>query len=156
MELTATQILSLFNITKDERKSFAETIISAIKEGELNPLTLHLNMKKMEDTIKQIQSFPDYMSLIIDEATKYSAKSFELNNAKIEIKEVGVKYDYSVCEDAIYLELEAQKKDIETKMKERAKFLQMIPDGGIADPETGGIIYRAAKSSTTSAVVTLK
>ncbi len=156
MELTATSIVNLFDTTKEQRKSFADAIIFAIKQGDVNPLALHLNIKKMEDTIKQVTGNPEYMSMILDEAEKYSAKSFELNNAKVEIKEVGVKYDYSVCEDPVYNELEAQKKEIEAKIKERAKFLQLVPESGTVDPQTGAMVYRASKSSTTSAVITLK
>lgn len=156
MELTATSIVNLFDTTKEQRKSFADAIIFAIKQGDVNPLALHLNIKKMEDTIKQVTGNPEYMSMILDEAEKYSAKSFELNNAKVEIKEVGVKYDYSMCDDATYNDLDAQKKQVEVKIKERQKFLQLIPEGGTVDPETGGMVYRAARTSTTSAVITLK
>ena len=46
---------------------------------------------------------------------------------------------------------------IETQIKKRQEFLKTIPEGGMADPETGAMIYRAAKPATTTAVVvTLK
>lgn len=155
-ELTATSVLALFSTTKEQRQQFANEVLSAIKDGDVNPLDLHINIKKMEDTIKQITSSEEYMSLVLDEVEKYGEKSIEKNNAKIEIKEVGVKYDYSMCDDATYNDLDAQKKQVEVKIKERQKFLQLIPEGGTVDPETGGMVYRAARTSTTSAVITLK
>lgn len=155
MELTATSIISLFDTNKEQRASFAGAVLAAIKTGDINPVDLHINLKKMEDTIKQIQATPEYMSLVLEEAEK-NGKSFEKQNAKIEIREVGTKYDYSMCEDSKYNDMVAEKEAIDKEIKERQKFLQTIPESGTVDPETGAIVYRAAKSSTTSTVVTLK
>lgn len=155
MELTPTSIVSLFDTNKEQRESFAEYAIAGLKEGNVNPLAFHINLKKMEDAIKRISSHPEYMSLVLDEAEKHG-KAFEMHNAAIRIGEVGTKYDYAVTEDETYKELEMQKKELEAKIKARQAFLQTIPESGIADPETGSMIYRATKSSSTSTVVTLK
>lgn len=155
MELTATSIVALFDTNKEQRQSFASHAITALKEGTVNPLDFHLQIKKMEDVIKQITGNPEYMSLVLDEAEKHG-KTFERAHAKVEIKEVGTKYDYTVCEDTYFNELEAQKTELDKKIKDRQKFLQGIPESGMVDPNYGNMIYRASKSSSTSTAVTLK
>ncbi len=96
MNIATQTDLSLFETSKTERQEFAQVVINNAKEGLLNPLKLHLQVKCLEDLIKQITSHPEYKELTLDEAYKYG-KTFEHYNAKFEIKEMGVKYDYSVC-----------------------------------------------------------
>lgn len=130
-------------------------VIADLQEGKVNPLDFHLNIKKMEDVIKKIQADPEYMAMVLAEAGKYG-KSFERGLAKVEVKEAGSKYDYSKTGDTVYQELEAEETALKAKMKARQQFLQTIPESGTADPETGNMIYRASKSSTTTVAVTLK
>jgi hypothetical protein len=165
-ELTAPSILSLFETNRDQRTSFVKDIITRLQNGEVDPLEIHLQIKSMEDVINQLTNTDEkknknfalakeYKEMLIEAASKHG-KSFELHNAKFEQKEVGTKYDYSVCEDESYNELSKQMEDLKAKIKEREKFLQNVPEGGIADPTNGNMVYRAAKSSTTSIALTLK
>ena len=96
MNITTYTDLSLFETSKGERYAFAQGVVNNAKEGLINPLKLHLQVKCLEDLIKQITSNPDYKELTLDEAYKYG-KTFEQYNAKFEIKEMGVKYDYTAC-----------------------------------------------------------
>lgn len=159
-ELTATSIVALFKTTKEQRQSFASQIIEGAIDGLINPLDIHLQLKCMEDIVKQITSNPAFKDAVLDEAQKHSAKSFEYQHAKIEIKEVGSKFDYSKSNDIEYNSLFAESDLISKKLKERESFLKTIPDEGIEiiDKETGEAvtIYKPSKTSTTSVVVTLK
>lgn len=155
-KLQPANIVALFDTNKEERQAFAGNIIEAVKAGNVNALDLHLQVKKMEDVIKQITGSPEYTGLLLEEAGKHGSKEFDYQQAKVSIREVGTKYDYSVCEDVEYQKLEAQKAELDVKIKARQKFLQGVPDGGVADPQHGNMVYRASKSSTTSVVVTLK
>lgn len=165
-ELSTTSILALFETSRSQRESFVLDIVARIDAGEIDPLKVHLQIKAMEDVINRLTNTDKkknslaelagvYKNSLLEAASRYG-KSFELHNAKFEQKEVGTKYDYSVCEDVTYNELSAQMEDLKAKMKEREKFLQNVPEEGIADPTNGNMIYRAAKSSTTSIAVTLK
>lgn len=154
-QLTTTGILSLLQTTKEQRQNFVSDVIGRIKNGEFSPVLCHLQLKCMEALVEDVITSDEYKSLLLEEAEK-NGKTFEMYNGKFQIKEVGTKYDYSVCEDTVYNELVAQKSHLDAKIKERQKFLQNIPEGGIADPDNGNMIYRASKSSSTTVTVTLK
>jgi hypothetical protein len=159
-ELTATSIVALFDTNKAQRASFKDSLITSMKEGFVNPLDIHLQIKCMQDLVKQITEDKEYTSLVLEAAEKYPGKSFEYKQAKIEKKEVGVKYDYSVCADPIYARYAEAKSRAEILTKEREKFLQNVPEGGFTMvDEDGGetvTIHRPVKTSTTSIAVTLK
>lgn len=155
MELTTTGILSLLQTDKSQRESFANDLIQRIENGEIDPILVHLQLKCMEQVVETAIGHEKYKSLLLEEATKHG-KSFEKYNGTFNIKEVGTKYDYSKCEDSVYNELATQKEALDKQMKERAKFLQNVPESGIVDPDNGNMVYRATKSSTTTVTVTLK
>lgn len=165
-ELSTTSILSLFETSRSQRESFVLDIVARIDAGEIDPLKVHLQVKAMEDIINRLTNTDKkknslaelagvYKNTLLEAASKHG-KSFELHNAKFEQKEVGVSYDFTVCQDEKWEALYEQMCDLKAKMKERETFLKNIPEGGIADPTNGNMIYRAAKSSTTSIAVTLK
>jgi formiminotetrahydrofolate cyclodeaminase len=169
--LTAPEKLALFQTTKDERRAFVESLINALNEGELKPLDIHLQIKSMEDIISQLTDRNEktnknfttairYNQLLLEAAEQYHQKSFEYQNAKIELKEVGTKYDYSQCNDAEYSELVAQQKEITEKVKAKERFLQTVPVKGIVitNDETGETytVYPPSKKSTTSVAISLK
>lgn len=157
MNITTYTDLSLFETSKGERQEFAQVVVNNAKEGLINPLKLHLQVKCLEDLIKQITSNPDYKELTLDEAYKYG-KTFEQYNAKFEIKEMGVKYDYGACNDPIMNDLLVQQAELEERIKERQKFLKAIPAKGLETLIEDEVItlYPPAKSSTTTISVNLK
>ena len=157
MNLITTTDLSIFETTKAERQEFAQSVIKGIKDGLSDPLKIHYQVKCMEEVIKNITSDPDYKSMTLDEAAKYG-KTFEHFNARFEVKEMGVKYDYSVCNDPTYNKLKAQLTVIEDELKAREKYLKAIPIQGVQTLLEDEVVtlYPPAKSSTTSITVNLK
>lgn len=154
------EILKQFSgLSKAERTGWVQTIIEQISEGEINPLAIHTQVKCLEDMLKELTNNETYRSHCLDEAGKHG-KSFELYNAKFSIREVGVKYDYSKCDDPLLNELESKLEDITAQVKQRQKFLQAVPMAGLPlmDKETGEVytVYPPARSSTTSITVTLQ
>jgi len=160
IEMSAASMVALFQTTKGQRNSFANQIIEDVLDGNLNPLQIHLQLKCMEDIVDQIISNEAFKDALLAEAQKFEGKSFEYLNAKIEKKEVGVKYDYSKCDDPAYLQLSESAKEFSLKLKSREVFLKSVPAEGITvtDESTGETttIYPPSKSSTTAVVVTLK
>ena len=149
--------LALFETDKEQRRTFVEQVVYNIEEGNQDPLKIHLQVKCLEDIIKQLTSHPLYKENLITEAQKFG-KSFEHHNAKFEIKEMGVKYDYTNCQDPIYNELMAQKTELDDKIKEREKLLKSVSLSGmqiIVEDELV-TIYPPVKTSTTSITVNLK
>ncbi len=157
MNITTYTDLSLFETSKTERQEFAQIVLNNAKEGLINPLKLHLQVKCLEDLIKQITSNPDYKELTLDEAYKYG-KTFEQYNAKFEIKEMGVKYDYTACGCPIMNDLLSQQEELTKAIKEREKFLKAIPTQGLETLIEDEVVtlYPPVKTSTTSISVNLK
>jgi hypothetical protein len=157
MKLITATDLSLFETSKADRHAFAQTVIKSIKDGHSDPLKVHHQVKCLEDLIKSITNDPDYKVLTLSEASKYG-KSFDHYNARFEIKEMGVKYDYSVCNDPVYNKLKAQLTVLEDEIKAREKYLKAIPTSGIEQVFEDEIVtvYPPNKTSTTSITVNLK
>lgn len=149
--------LELFETTKAQRQDFVSQVISNIGDGNANPLKVHLQVKCLEDLIKQLTSSAEYRTYLLDEASKYG-KSFEFQNAKFEAKEMGVKYDYSQCNDPIHASLEIQIEELTEALKNREKFLKSLSLEGqeiLIDDEVIRV-YPPSKSSTTTISVNFK
>lgn len=157
-ELTTASILALFETNKEQRQSFALALIDEIESGNVDPLKIHLQVKCMEDIIKLLNSNTVYKNLVLAAAEKYGEKSFTYQNAKVEIKETGVKYDYSQCSDPVFLQAEQEFLKAAEVLKARETFLKTVPPKGMElkiDDEVV-TVYPPSKLSTTSVAVTLK
>lgn len=148
--------LALFQTNKGQRMDFVLTLVEQITSGAADPLTAHLQVKCLEDLLDLIKENTIYRTAVIEAAEKHGSRSFQLHNATFKFMEVGVKYDYSLCEDPVVLDLMEQEKQIKERLKERQKLLQAMPEKGMADPETGCIVYPPSRKSTTTIAVTLK
>lgn len=159
-QLTTTSILSLFQTDKSQRESFASDIVQRIDNGDVDPLLVHLQVKCMEDVIKAITGNNNYKNAVLEASQQQGQKSFQFHNSKFEIKEVGVKYDFSKCEDVVLAKLHKQMEELSAEVKARETMLKTVSEKGmiVTDSETGETftVYPPAKSSTTSVAVTLK
>lgn len=135
---------------------YVEQVVKRIQDGEQNPLDVHLTRVKMEKILKGINDNPEIQEAVMQEFAKYGEKNVEYKGALLQQQESGVKYDYSGCGDPLMDEYLKQQEELKNRIKERAKFLNNIPDSGIVDPETGAFIYPPAKSSKTIIKTTLK
>lgn len=171
LELSAPSIVALFDTTKAERITFAEAIVNTLEEGIVDPLKVHLQLKCMEGIIDMLTNTDPkknpahavavrYKALILEAAERQGGKSFEFHQGKFEIKEVGTKYDWASSQDPEIIELLAEQKAIDAKVKSRQDFLKNLPEGGMTAVNEGSgevvTLYRPAKSSSTSVAVTLK
>jgi hypothetical protein len=156
-QISAIGVLSLLETTKEQRESFVRSIVSALDEGQVDPLKIHLQVKNTEDLIKQITADEKYREFLLNEAQKYG-KSFEQYNAKFQVKETGTRYDYSGCNDTLLTELEEKAAFAAERLKERQKFLQNLPASGLEVLQCDELVtvYPPIKTSTTSVTVTLK
>ena len=168
--MTTTNILSLFETSKDERSGFVIDLVDRMSNGEIDPLKVHIQVKAMEDIISRLTVRDEkknsnaaqakiYNDHVLNAAQQYGQTSFQAFNGKFEIKEVGTKYDWSKTEDKVLDDLLAQQKEIETKVKARQDFLKTVPLSGmiVTDESTGDTfkVYPPAKSSTTSVATSL-
>ena len=127
-ELTTVNILSIFETTKDQRKSFAEDIVNRLRNGEADPLKVHVQVKAMEEIIKTItdksektnKNFTlaiDYNTMLLDAAEK-NGKKFQMFNAEFSVKEVGTVYNWEQCNDPELAELLSIHESTKEKIKQ--------------------------------------
>jgi hypothetical protein len=156
-QLSTVSILSLFETSKEERASFVADVVDRLLQGNADPIKVHLQVKAMEDMVKSLNDNKDYKSILLDAAEK-NGKKFTAFNAEFNIREVGVKYDYSKCGDIELTQLQAELDVLTERIKAKQKFLQTVPQAGIEILHEDELIkvYPPSKTSTTSVAVTLK
>ena len=153
------ELIKFNHTTKEQRSEVVNEIMNEVLNGRVNPLELHLRLKAAEEVIKALTSMPAYKGILLDEAAKFG-KSFQYQTAKVEVREVGVKYDYSGCGHSKLNELYKYQEQINDDIKEYEAYLKPLPTSGIQvlNPSTGEVEthYPPAKTSTTSVAFTLK
>ena len=153
------ELIKFNHTTKEERTQVVREIFNELLEGRINPMELHIRMKCLEDVVKQLTSMPAYKAIVLDDAEKHG-KSFQYHNAKVDIREVGVKYDYSVCGNGALADLYEKQDAINDAIKDLEMYHKQLPTSGIqvVIQATGEVEthYPPAKTSTTSVAVTLK
>lgn len=165
-QTSSTAILAIFQTTKEQRESFANDVLKRIENGEVNPLNVHIQFKAIEDIQSRLtdaKKFPEsakrYRTALLDAADSYGQKKFEYMGAKIEQKEVGVKYDFSNCEDPVLKRLEEEADKAAKALKQRQDMLKTLPLSGnlMIDEETGESFtaYPPVKTSTSFLSVSL-
>lgn len=133
----------------------AQNAIQAVLDGEVDPITAHINVSKMELAIKQFKNDERVRDLTIRELWKYGKKGV-FGDCTMEEAEAGVKYDYSECGDSRLEELYRMRQALDQDIKEREAFLKSIPLSGVALPDTGEVVYPPAKTSKTIIRTTFK
>lgn len=156
---TMYQLPSVSNdLTKSQIKIMSEHIIAELKEnGRI--IDSADALAKMELLIKEIKSSREWIDYLRDEVSKYGKEVRTTSGTKIELAEVGVKYDYSQCNDDILNQLNAQLEMLESNIKERQTFLKTISPSGIdIIDEFGEVkkIYPPSKTSTSSVKTTIQ
>lgn len=125
-----------------------QTAIEAVVNGEIDPITAHINVSRMEAAIKAYKDNAQVRAITLNELEKYGKKQ-QFGDCTLEMREGGVKYDYTLCGDSRLLEMYATRDALLADIKERENTLRNLPISGLADPDTGEVIYPPAKSSKT-------
>lgn len=133
----------------------ANNAIQAVIEGEIDPITAHINISKMENAIKAFKADDRVRDITLRELSKYGKKQ-SFGDCTLEEVEAGVKYDYAQCRDSTLDELYRMRQALDQDIKEREAFLKSVPLSGVAIPETGEVVYPPAKSSKTIIKTTFK
>jgi len=153
---TTINTLSILPSTKDEIQNFSIKIISELESGRINPLDLLKQIKCFEKVIEQTKDTLSKMAR--EEAEKYGAKNFDFKGVKIELAEVGTKYDYSKCNDFVMAKVSEDLAKLNETKKQRETFLKSLKDPiSLIDEESGDVfqILPPVKSSSSSLKVTI-
>jgi hypothetical protein len=148
-------------ITKDYNKTelikiAANCTNELLENGRI--IETHEFITKMEFFIKQLKENPEYFNYLSSEIAKYGNHHTTSTGTRIEMAEVGVKYDYTFCNDDDYNEMVVMQMGLDEQIKERQKFLKSLPSSGIEIVDSEGVlkrIYPPAKSSTSSVKTTI-
>jgi predicted heme/steroid binding protein len=137
--------------TKTDIKIATDILIQQVDNGEVNPIDAALQLKVMEEFVKDARE--KLNKYTIDELYKYQACKVNIYDAKIEIAETGVKYDYST--DLVWQKLKQDNELTSSALKEREDLLKKIPAGSQLVDENGEVATGPTKTSTTSYKITL-
>lgn len=133
----------------------AEMAISAVVNGDIDPIKAHINVSRMEAAIKLYKDNEDVRRITLAELDKYG-KTATFGDCKLEQAETGVRYDYSGCGDSKLTELYGRMEGLKNEIKAREDMLKHLQPGEAVDPNTGEIMYPPVKSSKTSIKTTFK
>jgi len=142
--------------SKTQVEQYFKLIRESVLDGEVEPLKFAVIISAMEKLFSSLKKDHLIKDCILEESEKYGAKSFEYSNAKFNIREVGVKYDFNYCMDVEWERLDSDGKRIAALKKERETFLKTINPGIEIFGSDGVQLQPPAKSSTTSVAITLK
>lgn len=135
---------------KEISNNFINPIINGDIQIEKGILILRAVKKAIEDAEEKL--YDDVVNAI----SKYGKEGASIHGAKINIKEVGVKYDFDNCADVIWNDLNNQIKELTEKRKEREAFLKTLTKQTTLVDDTTGEIYTinpAIRKSTTGFVI---
>ena len=142
-------------VTKDSIKEQSLALLNDLDEGHIAPLQLAAQLKFVEDVISNVKE--ELRQRVVAEKDKYGKDAMTYHGATFDIKEAGVKYDYSHCDDTIWNDLKQQLDALNDKMKEREAFLKALKERfTYIDESTGEIVtlYPPQKKSTTTYAIT--
>lgn len=156
MQESAISIFRKLPETKAQIETYARLIKQSVLDGEVEPLTFAAQVSALEKLFTTLKSDPLIKDTILEAAERYGEKSFEKQNAKFSIKEVGVSYDFAGCDDAEWNKIDSDIKEITEKKKARETFLKSITGEMEIFGSDGVQIMPAIKRSSTQVVITLK
>ncbi|MEE0916570.1 MAG: hypothetical protein U0L45_08745 [Alistipes sp.] len=145
-------------IIRDMRSvsDIVDSAVSNIIEGNIDPMQAYAELTTFERAIAKIKDNPQVRDICLRELGKYGKQGATIGELVFTEAEAGVKYDYSGCGCTEYAELIAQRAEIDAHIKEWEKVLKSMPATGLADPNTGEMLYPPAKSSKTIIKATTK
>lgn len=138
----------------------AEQAILQVANGEIDPVVAISNLAKMKLAIDKVEKDARFRDAVMVEVEKYGARHIDVGDIHIEMADVGVRYDFSGCNDPQYSRLSSYAMMAGEELKEREKFLKNLPAGGIMelDEETGEVnkITPPVKKSKSWIKITVK
>lgn len=150
--MTSMSVLRLFPETKEQQDTFVEMLVNQVLDGNVDPLEVEVQMCQMEQVIKKYRSDRRVQEACLNEAEKYNQKSFDYKNARINIRETGMKYDYTISHD--WQEANARTEEAKEAQKAIQKRLQTVTKNApYIDITSGEEITAIQKSSTTRVVI---
>jgi len=150
------ELLTMMASTSTQIDVFSDGVIESVQGGEINPLTVLIQLKAMEKATERI--LKEIRPNLLTEAAKHPGNEFEYMGNKITKAEHGIKYDYSNCGDSFYNDLADQMEKLTEKIKKREAWLKNIDGTENVIDEHGQIntVKPPIKKSTSGLNVSIK
>jgi len=142
-------------VNKEHIKEQSIALLKDLDEGHITPLQLAAQLKFVEDIITNVKE--ELRQRVVAEQSKYGKERMTFKGATFDIKEAGIKYDFSQCQDDIWNDIDKKMQMLTERRKEREAFLKTLKERfTYVDESTGEIvtIYPPQKKSTTTYAIT--
>ena len=151
-ELVST--LALMPETKSQQEVFVSKLIESVKQGAISPLKAEAIICNLEQVSKAYRANPDVKNMLL-QAVQFKGGKCEDFNAKFQVAEAGVVYDYENSKTWRDLtvgieELNEKRKTIEAALKLAS------PEVPFVDPTNGEKITECKKVFKTIVKTTIK
>jgi hypothetical protein len=150
---TALSTISVLPNEKLELAIFTRKLKSEILVNDRDPLVILKQLKFIEKTIADVLTDSDIENYFLNEAEKYRENTFEHVGVKFTVQEVGIKYQYDDCGDAIWYDLQKDMETLKDKIKERETYLKSLPYEGTVCAINGNFLNKPTKTSKTKVTV---
>ena len=138
-------------------KETSLALLNDIDEGHMHPLQVAAQFKFMEDIISNVKE--ELRQRVVAEQTKHGKEVMSYQGASFDIREAGIKYDYSQCQCSIWNDIDSQIQKLTEQRKEREAFLKTLKERfTYIDESTGEIItlHPPQRKSTTTYAISWK
>jgi hypothetical protein len=148
----AISAMSEMPTNKQELSTYNDLVREAALSGEIDIIEIAKKINMMGRVVDFFEKDKEIQEALLSESEKY-VKS---ERKDLQVKEVGVKYDYLECGHLTYNRLFEEKKAIEEQMKAIEQTLK-VRDISEIDTETGEMFEarKANKSSQTKVIILL-
>lgn len=123
-----------------------------ILSGEYDPLKIDIQLKSIEEIIKQLRKDTDVKRCILSEIDKHADKSFDFMSAKI-TKKNSVSYDFS--NDTKWASLNSKIETLKQELKEHEDLLKVLKSP-VYSEETGEMLTPPYKQITETYSISFK
>lgn len=143
------------NCSKEAQTELTESIVKNVEEGIESALIVSARIKFISEALEAAKK--KIQPIVVDEIEQYHKNEAVtvLGGYKVELKEMGVKYNYSECNHIGWNELTRQIEDLTAQRKAIEEQLKTIKKAQtFVDEETGEAytVYPPQKQSSTTPV----
>lgn len=142
--------------TRAEIQRITDTLVEQVCDGNVSVVKsvtiLTALLESLDGALKRLKQDA------VDELHKYpKGQQVTVNGADIQLKEAGVRYDYSNCGDTILLDMINERDELDNRIKDRQKFLRSIKDVEmVVDTRTGELCELRPPTKTSTTTFTIK
>lgn len=131
------QLQTVANLAQLNHEEVSKTIINSILEGEVDPLQVHMFLKRIEKIAELVKTNKDVKEAVTKAASLHSPdKAFAFMGASLKVGAVHTAYDFSECGDLLWNNLNEMVTKFTAMKKAREEQLK------VAFPENIGFGFK--------------